>query len=155
MVPQCPRQTARPEGFPRASGDGPMQAEDASQTWMFPPRERGWSVKRLQRLQGGVVSPARAGMVPCQSVRRWIRRRFPRASGDGPVGLLVLVPNAVFPPRERGWSLQHAPRRGQLPVSPARAGMVPDDPEEALQGYCFPRASGDGPAPDTDPAAMP
>ena len=52
---------------------------------------------------------------------------------------------AMFPPRERGWSLGiQQDHCGEL-VSPARAGMVPRAPRCAGQTSCFPRASGDGP----------
>ena len=72
---------------------------------LFPPRERGWSVKRPSGKTTDDVSPARAGMVP-SGIRELIAEyRFPRASGDGPSPDTIRRKGSRFPPRERGWSL--------------------------------------------------
>ena len=64
MVPfKCQKQTPV-FSFPRASGDGPNTEGRALRTAAFPPRERGWSLCGPIRGSCGVVSPARAGMVP-------------------------------------------------------------------------------------------
>ena len=111
----------------------------------FPPRERGWSQKRPGPEYRSSVSPARAGMVPDQGHAVDIHGRFPRASGDGPRITLEEGIDVVFPPRERGWSLRAGRATPRLPVSPARAGMVPHTRHPHGLHARFPRASGDGP----------
>ena len=132
--------------FPRASGDGPFAATAPGIRSRFPPRERGWSHRKLMQRGGSAVSPARAGMVPRQDRGRGPPRGFPRASGDGPSTDCQYMLDPLFPPRERGWSLQVAPVGQLLEVSPARAGMVPRPGRRHATVLRFPRASGDGPS---------
>ena len=134
--------------FPRASGDGPRDVERAWRRGAFPPRERGWSRGVAHSSSAGIVSPARAGMVP--HLRRSSGRMagFPRASGDGPRPARLRRRNALFPPRERGWSPYCGDDEDAAEVSPARAGMVPCRPACPVQPARFPRASGDGPNPE-------
>ena len=131
--------------FPRASGDGPSKWQKRSNAAKFPPRERGWSLEGSARLAGACVSPARAGMVPTQQLDELVKRRFPRASGDGPRPSEPVTGNNSFPPRERGWSVRMSCGQDDWFVSPARAGMVPRKADAACTDPCFPRASGDGP----------
>ena len=154
MVPVGHQLGVACDGFPRASGDGPLERAAEATVSAFPPRERGWSLATPVRGRAQVVSPARAGMVRGQS--RVIQQAvgFPRASGDGPSELLQLLDHILFPPRERGWSpLGHA---GNLAasVSPARAGMVPAYHGRRLPASRFPRASGDGPVTISHGGAM-
>ena len=71
--------------FPRASGDGPVIVGEVDDPIEFPPRERGWSRKASLSHCHDFVSPARAGMVPRNGTAPRRSRRFPRASGDGPL----------------------------------------------------------------------
>ena len=145
MVPQRPvLQPQRPR-FPRASGDGPSQGIGAGAVPQFPPRERGWSHTGGAAEGCRAVSPARAGMVPGKKAELTGKKGFPRASGDGPTLGNDNTLGNQFPPRERGWSLQHLGAQAGGRVSPARAGMVPERREPELRGLGFPRASGDGP----------
>ena len=68
------------------------------------PRERGWSHRHsgLQDLEQ--VLPARAGMVPCRFADCAHRGCAPRASEDGPSGVLKILSILACSPRERGWS---------------------------------------------------
>ena len=135
-------------GFPRASGDGPPYVPTGACMGSFPPRERGWSPATQIWPGQPCVSPARAGMVPkLPSSRRW-QWRFPRASGDGPLLRLAAALDAAFPPRERGWSRAVRGQHARQFVSPARAGMVPCSTTRPTARRSFPRASGDGPAPE-------
>ena len=90
----------------------------------FPPRERGWSHSAPVALQGAVVSPARAGMVPPDALGSCSAMCFPRASGDGPLIRPPSSASGLFPPRERGWSHGKLHLVASILVSPARAGMV-------------------------------
>ena len=132
-------------GFPRASGDGPFSELRAYTGRAFPPRERGWSRPKAGQSQVLGVSPARAGMVLRRVEGRKHRRRFPRASGDGPVFTVWSARKDEFPPRERGWSLKGILLAAHKSVSPARAGMVPRSASGWSPAMRFPRASGDGP----------
>ena len=91
-------------GFPRASGDGPGFGLSDWLIRRFPPRERGWSPGIPRRPRKADVSPARAGMVPGVPFSFERDLSFPRASGDGPVLMIVCSRVVKFPPRERGWS---------------------------------------------------
>ena len=64
MVPVLTMTSFYAISFPRASGDGPSSSSTLLIPYAFPPRERGWSLHRLDRHVPVVVSPARAGMVP-------------------------------------------------------------------------------------------
>ena len=145
MVPEPRAQFGHQLSFPRASGDGPHHVAVAVSTDQFPPRERGWSRRWTFRWAKKYVSPARAGMVPDAWRCSWVRFRFPRASGDGPLGHRVNLDHRGFPPRERGWSLNVAHESASTPVSPARAGMVRKASRRKGKHMRFPRASGDGP----------
>ena len=92
---------------------------------MSPPRERGWSAFPVRQAGKAVVSPARAGMVRHKDLDVFLRRRLPRASGDGPLVGPELAQLEESPPRERGWSFVVIADPRDTAVSPARAGMVP------------------------------
>ena len=145
MVPDAPGPHYKGDGFPRASGDGPFVVLADKFAVGFPPRERGWSLPAAPSKSCDGVSPARAGMVPSAGSLSATAHGFPRASGDGPSANTASTKAGEFPPRERGWSTWAAHRGGQLGVSPARAGMVPDERAGGDVPAGFPRASGDGP----------
>ncbi len=102
MVPWSTPNTSTLTSFPRASGDGPTAAAMNDPSARFPPRERGWSLTGSMVDTRAVVSPARAGMVPCPSGEPPFRPGFPRASGDGPESEPRELRYKGFPPRERG-----------------------------------------------------
>ena len=131
--------------FPRASGDGPLTAKAWRLKTRFPPRERGWSLDHVGPALAAPVSPARAGMVPWPRRRPSPGSRFPRASGDGPWRRRSRPATLRFPPRERGWSPGVGLGEAEPLVSPARAGMVPEEAAMQIEINGFPRASGDGP----------
>ena len=85
-------------------------------------------------------------MVPTAAQFRHYQVRFPRASGDGPFDHGQQSATGAFPPRERGWSRKQEEWIPSLPVSPARAGMVPTSRPRSSSDSSFPRASGDGPS---------
>ncbi len=74
-----------------------------------------------------------------------VRRRRPRACGDGPTSLRLWTWSARSAPRLRGWSgvLRFA-WQGH-PVGPAPAGMVRCPRCTSGRSSCRPRACGDGP----------
>ena len=104
MVPAPVKPQSWRPCFPRASGDGPRKCDSGARLVLFPPRERGWSPVGRPGICPRLVSPARAGMVPSPPPRPRTSRRFPRASGDGPILIRAAVAHVTFPPRERGWS---------------------------------------------------
>ena len=109
---------------PARAGMVPKKAISRHLLKRFPPRERGWSQFAGVPERGYEVSPARAGMVPVSFACGFDGLGFPRASGDGPALGGVYNSPGLFPPRERGWSLEHAGQLEHAGVSPARAGMV-------------------------------
>ena len=84
-------------------------------------------------------------MDPGLASRRCCRCRFPRTRGDGPATLYEVGPVTEFPPHARGWTLDLAGEDDQLGVSPARAGMDPDQARIQGEYDSFPRTRGDGP----------
>ena len=82
----------RPRGFPRTRGDGPPCSRYKSQMRPieFPPHARGWT-RRYQsevtpEVDLDVVSPARAGMDPCQRIdtSSWLGPVSPARAGMDP-----------------------------------------------------------------------
>ncbi len=133
-------------GVPRASGDGPPRPASYRQPSQCSPRERGWSHQVRDARRELRVFPARAGMVPDYGLPQPIRRRVPRASGDGPELVHLRTPIPSCSPRERGWSRTATCTCRSCCVFPARAGMVPRRTPRLAPLTSVPRASGDGPA---------
>ena len=65
MVPRTTCSSPMRSSLPRACGDGPEIVRKYCCSTMSPPRVRGWSVLGRPLGKRGLVSPARAGMVPC------------------------------------------------------------------------------------------
>jgi len=84
MVPRYRIDDCVAPGLPRASGDGPVTGAGAFAVSLSPPRERGWSLPAIVRVNNTIVSPARAGMVRRHVAANAERLGLPRASGDGP-----------------------------------------------------------------------
>ena len=64
MDPMTEKAESWSKRFPRACGDGPVSCVPAGAYHVFPPRLRGWTLRRRRRDPAGVVSPALAGMDP-------------------------------------------------------------------------------------------
>ncbi len=145
MDPRAAPSGRRSCRLPRASGDGPSRRAFRPSKLSAPPRERGWTLIRLdlERLDAG--SPARAGMDPqCRRVGR-SAPGLPRASGDGPPSPRRCAQPRRAPPRERGWTSVGLEQPAQESGSPARAGMDPRSLLATGRSAGLPRASGDGP----------
>ena len=71
--------------------------------------------------------------------------RFPRRRGDGPRHRGQFRRAQAFPPQARGWTAMTRPESPAHAVSPAGAGMDPDDDLHAPRSPGFPRRRGDGP----------
>ncbi len=69
----------------------------------------------------------------------------PRARGDGPSVIALLLVEGYCSPRPRGWTLHHRPGRRHRPLLPAPAGMDPAPPGTRPPPGSAPRARGDGP----------
>ena len=132
-------------GFPRTRGDGPFGKRTTTDEQMFPPHARGWTRNRSNGLGEIMVSPARAGMDPLQSIGEQIAESFPRTRGDGPITEHRRADRREFPPHARGWTAGMARRWGTTGVSPARAGMDPRKRSVSATAVSFPRTRGDGP----------
>ena len=131
--------------FPRASGDVTAQKTPLPSSRTFSPRERGCSlILNLSSITDSVF-PARAGMFPKANPQARTCICFPRASGDVPSGLIVLMRGIRFSPRERGCSPDGRRWRERDEVFPARAGMFLRARVTWLRRWGFPRASGDVP----------
>ena len=116
----------RPNGFPRARGDGPSAPNCTSNRAKLPPRSRGWTRGRCGRSAAALASPALAGMDPTTGKSC--------SSQEG------------SPPRSRGWTRHGWPAHRSRRASPALAGMDPPWPMPRWLSDGFPRARGDGPA---------
>ncbi len=145
VVPSSPANTGRPGSGPRARGGGPypVNAPAAMDEWS--PRTRGWSRRRVHRLQHRRVVPAHAGVVPSTTQRRSSRKGGPRARGGGPTASIMSRWRAWWSPRTRGWSLPSLPQRGGGAVVPAHAGVVPGRRGGRGLARSGPRARGGGP----------
>ncbi len=96
-------------------------------------------------IDGTGVVPARAGVVPRRSRRRWVPRSGPRACGGGPCTAASGGSCSMWSPRVRGWSPWWALDRGCDSVVPARAGVVPAGRRSDSAAAGGPRACGGGP----------
>ena len=132
-------------GFPRASGDVPLDNTRAKIRTKFSPRERGCSQRLRPLTSTRQVFPARAGMFLGSAGQEVPSRGFPRASGDVPSLSCKRRRGTGFSPRERGCSDRCWPRPCIKRVFPARAGMFRSMGAESLSPDSFPRASGDVP----------
>ena len=70
--------------FPRARGDGPLEAILGQERDALPPRSRGWTSHLPYHHPCPMASPALAGMDPLRLPLQAPVRSFPRARGDGP-----------------------------------------------------------------------
>ena len=145
-------------GFPRRRGDGPEIVWSYSGGGVFPPQARGWTPYDLGVFRQLMVSPAGAGMdlLCCRTAPR--HSGFPRRRGDGPMASATGCGMWRFPPQARGWTAARHRRRLCPPVSPAGAGMDPQQGAAAPGAGRFPRRRGDGPragAPVSRPSPFP
>ena len=134
-----------PFSLPRTRGDGPWCRQGADFPPLSPPHPRGWSAWRAGAGVHRRVSPAPAGMVRRLSAFHARSRCLPRTRGDGPD--IAQAPHRLTrsPPHPRGWSLAPHAQRGDDQVSPALAGMVPEQPTSVIEHDRLPRTRGDGP----------
>ena len=115
------------------------------ETCPFSPRTRGCSAAtRIGKFEG-TVFPAHAGMFRHRGVVGHRGRGFPRARGDVPHALVIIISMKVFSPRTRGCSSRPRNHHQHEGVFPAHAGMF-----RIRVGVCghpnrFPRARGDVP----------
>ena len=133
------------DSFPRTRGDGPAIHTVASTAARFPPHARGWTVGCQTAHGDPAVSPARAGMDLLRRAATARVSRFPRTRGDGPPVGAEDWYLSKFPPHARGWTRRVDQQRRHQGVSPARAGMDPDQVTVSKTKAGFPRTRGDGP----------
>ena len=76
---------------------------------------------------------------------------FPRRRGDAPQADLPPPSRLPFPPQARGCTVVRTQAPPPHEVSPAGAGMHPDDPDQQQPGLGFPRRRGDAPHVDVRP----
>ncbi len=98
-------------------------------------------------------------MDPRRRFGRCVRRRLPRAGGDGPFAAQRVAELEAAPPRRRGWTLNRDVGERAVDGSPAQAGMDPPTMRSSSRCSRLPRAGGDGPPAPTpsgpSPAAPP
>ena len=119
---------------------------------LFSPRTRGCSVFELGFGIKDSVFPAHAGMFRHGHNPRNPRRRFPRARGDVPHGIGPSLYMSMFSPRTRGCSWNAVAVEYFRAVFPAHAGMFLRLCRPVPRGLRFPRARGDVPGGDNNPA---
>ena len=90
-------------------------------------------------------SPAHAGMDPEVVVRQFRALRLPRPRGDGPLAAWPPKRAPTAPPPTRGWTLHLLRISGEVPGSPAHAGMDRLEAQVAALSKRLPRPRGDGP----------
>ena len=131
----------------RASGDRPVKASCARSTASAPPRERRSTPSAPGAHRRDEGSSARAEIDPHPSPRGRTWSRLLRASGDRPLGALLMCMGLPAPPRER----RSTPNRDRRPRgdrdSSARAEIDPGCPEASAKSSRLLRASGDRPIP--------
>ena len=71
---------------------------------VYSPRKRGLSHRLIQRLEGALLFPAQAGVIPeeCSNKNSW--GSIPRASGGYPPSDLTSLVHSFYSPRKRGLS---------------------------------------------------
>ena len=145
IAPTSSSTSTEARGLPRARGDRPALIFAGVVGLAAPPRTRGSPSLTLQRLAGGVGSPAHAGIAPSASCRRRRWCRLPRARGDRPVWPSGPGANFAAPPRTRGSPRLGQPALHRPPGSPAHAGIAPSASTSAPATSGLPRARGDRP----------
>ena len=106
---------------------------------------RGCSLRAEQRQLRHRVVPAHAGMFPLASGTSIDPSCGPRACGDVPSELPLLISSCLWSPRMRGCSRTRAARSRPLWVVPAHAGMFPPRYHVVCEITRGPRACGDVP----------
>ena len=131
--------------LPRARGDRPFADCGAGHRRGSPPRTRGSTPSVSPPITSALVSPAHAGIDPCQPSARACFFSLPRARGDRPWYAVKNMPVVLSPPRTRGSTRLGRFVSGPLHVSPAHAGIDPPDWHVDFHGHSLPRARGDRP----------
>ncbi len=111
--------------LPRARGDRPHEDPQRPVPALAPPRTRGSAVVDCGQVAGPHGSPAHAGIgraYPAGSRSAW---RLPRARGDRPAITPMATGTDVAPPRTRGSAADQIAYGGEVPGSPAHAGIGP------------------------------
>ncbi len=111
------------------------------------PHARGCSPLAAGGEWGARVGPARAGMLPAGRRRTRYHPRRPRTRGDAPKQTRYRGGLRSSAPHARGCSGARRSDRGEEPVGPARAGMLPHPQSSAGAGGRRPRTRGDAPEP--------
>ena len=149
MDPRGSRGPVSAWGLPRERGDGPLVVSHLPGFGVAPPRTRGWTRSGRVGPEGGIGSPANAGMdlVPGSRCRKG--RGLPRERGDGPVASRASRFKVPAPPRTRGWTHVRATIEPGDLGSPANAGMDPEKGKRRPGPERLPRERGDGPSRST------
>nr|EIF94330.1 hypothetical protein [Streptomyces tsukubensis NRRL18488] len=147
MVPGRPATKAPWPSAPRTRGDGPRSIDASGDEVGCSPHARGWSPSLSPQPSSRRVLPARAGMVPAAPERRRRQAGAPRTRGDGPTAEEAPDERHACSPHARGWSPAKFRPATNLPVLPARAGMVPTARRRRTRPGRAPRPRGDGPWP--------
>ncbi len=129
VIPLRHPHAAAQAGRPRASGGHPCGGHPAEQEYLndqrkSSPRERGSSHCVRSVTGGGLVVPARAGVIPTTGTPRTAGARRPRASGGHPALVEQWHRHHQSSPRERGSSLPELRAVVIGHVVPARAGVI-------------------------------
>ncbi len=132
--------------LPRPRGDRPTRKPPKQTAAWSPPPTRGSTLCRRCSPEGGVVSPAHAG-IDLGALPVFVHALgLPRPRGDRPVTGSIVAGEHSSPPPTRGSTCRGPGQRLPRSVSPAHAGIDPRHSGRELAGCCLPRPRGDRPA---------
>ena len=131
--------------FPRRRGDAPFLRPTSAPPELFPPQARGCTAKKFIPGELDPVSPAGAGMHRTDRSSAGSESGFPRRRGDAPFLRNQSLAVSRFPPQARGCTDADSPLMLTDSVSPAGAGMHPDEDRGDRERDGFPRRRGDAP----------
>ena len=108
----------------RVCGDDPNLIKDCIYYFLFVPRMRGWSWKKLSPCSLIPICPAYAGMILFDKyIDEW-GRHLSRVCGDDPLFPNLPKQRRPFVPRMRGWSFAVGLVTFAQGICPAYAGMI-------------------------------
>ena len=129
----------------RVCGDDPAVVLALTNFFTFVPRMRGWSCRRIVKIESTNICPAYAGMILYSSNTQLSTQNLSRVCGDDPLLSRSRTAYFQFVPRMRGWSLATNLLSELFNICPAYAGMIPAKYSVEYLAYYLSRVCGDDP----------
>ena len=114
---------------PRACGENASSATDVSTPMGSSPRMRGKHPRRHADISSQRLIPAHAGKTLAKALGDVLSQAHPRACGENPSTIALVVSAAGSSPRMRGKPLLTIPSTHSLRLIPAHAGKTLNDLE--------------------------